>query len=240
MPGPSLFIRQQTPIATPANDGLMSATQAVAVASVSGNQAANTVFAGPASGTDAPPTYRPLVGADLPPAVFFSTAAFASARGGLIAQSGNTATGAMFAVDRTLKVLGATWMQPLALLPVQVELWTYNGSWASVASVTVDPPVEGVLNTGLFASPVTAVITQPYAIVVYDGTNQLLYSPLSSDFSSFTQPGQGWTNGSNSAATIWGPGVWIYGYGYSTSGNTPGLLTLNVPTYTGLDLLYEF
>jgi hypothetical protein len=32
MPGPSLFIRQQCPIATPANDGLMSAAQAAAVA----------------------------------------------------------------------------------------------------------------------------------------------------------------------------------------------------------------
>lgn len=34
MPGPSLFIRQQCPLATPANDGLMSAAQAAAVTTV--------------------------------------------------------------------------------------------------------------------------------------------------------------------------------------------------------------
>lgn len=46
--------------------GTSSGTTTITNTLVSGNQSANTVFAGPASGPAAPPTFRPLVFADLP------------------------------------------------------------------------------------------------------------------------------------------------------------------------------
>lgn len=175
--------------------------------------------------------------------LFFSTAAIALAITDGTVTGGGNATGAMFTPDRPIKISGATWFQPAAGLPVQLELWTFSGggggSWSVVATQTIPTPAQGVLNTAHFATPYIAVVGQPYAIVVYDGTNQLLFINIGgSNFSGFTQPGQGWTNGSNSAATIWGPGLWLYGFGFAAA-TSPALLTLNVPTYTGIDLLYS-
>lgn len=133
-------------------------TSAGTLALTLATQSANTVFAGPTSGSAAAPTMRALVAADIPSVLWYSPARIAAARA-TAPTAGNLAHGRGYAFDTTVTVAGVKfyWGGGKGALTIRCRLW--NPSSSSVASVDVSVNAAGQY-TGTFASAFTVLSTQ--------------------------------------------------------------------------------
>ena len=121
---PGIFTVSGSPVT---NSGTLSLTLA--------NEAANTVFAGPASGPDAPPTFRALVVADIPALPYLSTTLPSADL--FVGNGSNVATAVALSGDATITNAGVLTIANLAVTN------------AKIANATIDltTKVTGVLPT---------------------------------------------------------------------------------------------
>ena len=174
-------------------------------------QIANTVFAGPASGSDASPTFRLLLPSDIPTAT-------ASLKGGVIPGSGLSMNGAY--INHTNTVSGGTYYK------VAVDAQGHVSSGATTLSVSDIPDLDfSKITTGTVSSgyvgekAVLANNLANYSTVKFGSTygvadfiGQYFYNPLSKDL--YLWDGNVWNPVGVSIGEI------VFAGTYNASGNT--------------------
>jgi len=161
-------------------------------------QAANSVFVGPVSGSDAAPTFRALVPADLPDAT-------ASAKGiiqpgsGLAVTSGTlNINNAVTAATKNGITFNAQGLVTAAVDLIAADIPSLDAAKITTGALTADRIASGAITAAKLANKSTASIGETLPVAAFTG--QLHFNPLDKNF--FLWDGNVWQSIGISAGAI--------------------------------------